>query len=58
MFACENGQKDVVQLFLDNSEGSIDFNAISNGGSSALLWTPRCCSITSGSAGFQLLKGL
>ena len=33
MFACENGQNDVVQLFFDNSETSIDFNAISNGGS-------------------------
>ena len=27
---------DVFQLFLDNSERSIDFNAISNGGSTAL----------------------
>ena len=37
MVACKKGNKDVVQLLLDNSERHIDLNARNNGGLTAFM---------------------
>ena len=41
MLACNNGQKEIVKIFLDNSKGTIDFNAKDDIGWTAILLACR-----------------
>ena len=38
MVACQNGHKDVVKLFLEHPDASIDLNAKTDSGETALMF--------------------